>query len=64
MAKTQQPAKGSKAKSTMNPPQQSSMGFVLIIAAVVVLGLGAVAFLVTSRGDGEATAEAGEQIDE
>lgn len=64
MAKTQQATKASKAKSTMNPPQQSSMGFVLVIAAVVVLGLGAVAFLVTNRSEGEATAEAGEQVAE
>lgn len=43
------------------PDQASSRGFIMIIAAVMVVGLAAVAFLVSTRGEGEVSAEAGEQ---
>ena len=43
------------------PDQASSKGFILAIAAIVVVGLAAVAFFVSTRGEGAATAEAGEQ---
>jgi cytochrome c biogenesis protein CcmG, thiol:disulfide interchange protein DsbE len=43
------------------PDQASSKGFIMIVAAVLVLGLAAVAVLVSTRGEGQVTAEAGEQ---
>lgn len=50
------------AQTISNPSDQSSKGFVLIVAAILVVGLAAVAFFVTGRGEGAATAEAGEQV--
>jgi len=50
------------ARTIENPTDQSGRGFMLAVAAIVVIGLGAVAFFVTSRGEGAATVEAGEQV--
>ncbi len=50
------------AQTISNPSEQSSKAFVLIIAGILVVGLAAVAFFVTGRGEGAATAEAGEQV--
>lgn len=49
------------AQTISNPSDQSSKGFMLAIGAILVVGLAAVAFFVTNRGEGAATAEAGEQ---
>lgn len=43
------------------PDQASSKGFIMIVAAVMVLGLAIVAVLVSTRGEGKVSAEAGEQ---
>lgn len=59
MAKT---ISNSKTQSISNPSQDSGKGFILAIAAILIVGLAAVAFFVTSRGEGAATAEAGEQV--
>lgn len=59
MAKT---ISNSKAQTISNPDQGSGKGFILGIAAILIVGLAAVAFFVTSRGEGAATAEAGEQV--
>ena len=50
------------ATTISNPSEQGSKGFIIAIAAIVVLGLAATAFFVTNRGEGAATAEAGEQV--
>ena len=50
------------ATTISNPSDQGSKGFILAVAGIVVLGLAAVAFFVTTRGEGAATAEAGEQV--
>ncbi|MEL6985802.1 MAG: hypothetical protein AAFO29_25460, partial [Actinomycetota bacterium] len=59
MAKT---ISNSKAQTISNPDQDSGKGFILAVAAILIVGLAAVAFFVTSRGEGAATAEAGEQV--
>ncbi|MEM9565462.1 MAG: redoxin domain-containing protein [Actinomycetota bacterium] len=51
-----------QTKTISNPSDQSGKGFVLIVAAILVVGLAAVAWFVTTRGEGAATAEAGEQV--
>jgi thiol-disulfide isomerase/thioredoxin len=43
------------------PDQASGRGFIIAIAAIMVVGLAAVAYFVSTRGEGAATAEAGEQ---
>jgi thiol-disulfide isomerase/thioredoxin len=59
MAKT---ISNSKAQTISNPDQDSGKGFILAVAAILIIGLAAVAFFVTNRGEGAATAEAGEQV--
>lgn len=52
----------SKTQTISNPSEGSGKGFILAIAAILIVGLAAVAFFVTNRGEGAATAEAGEQV--
>ncbi len=61
MAKT---VSNSKTQTIANPSQGSNTGFIVAVAAILVIGLGAVAFLVTNRGEGASTVEAGEQVGE
>jgi thiol-disulfide isomerase/thioredoxin len=50
-----------KPTSSMSTPDSSGKGFMIAVAVIVVLGLAAVAFFVTNRGESASIADAGEQ---
>jgi thiol-disulfide isomerase/thioredoxin len=50
-----------KPAGTVSSPDSSGAGFMIAVAAIVVVGLAGVAYFVTTRGEGEVTREAGEQ---